>query len=105
MHAHLALSYLRRPSIDLNRASERPLTYLPFDAPMDLDIYANRNLDGAAMAAMKTDLTRDSLGPSGLRASHTIPNLRRAMADLGSAPPCCTRLTCPPGCHATPQRG
>lgn len=83
MHAHLALSYLRRPSIDLNRASERPLTYLPFDAPMDLDIYANRNLDGAAMAAMKTDLTRDSLGPSGLRASHTIPNLRRAMADLG----------------------
>lgn len=81
-HAHLALSYLRSPRVDLLRATEQVETYLPASSPVDLDVYANRNIDPPAMAAMKTDLTRDSLGAGGMRATHTIPNLLGVMADL-----------------------
>ena len=91
-HSHLALTYLRRSNVDLRAATPTSLTYLPAAAPMDLDVYANRNLAPVDMAAMKADLTggsfrprhdpaSDSVGTS-MRASHTVPNLRREMAAM-----------------------
>ena len=91
-HSHLALTYLRRSNVDLRAATPTSLTYLPAAAPMDLDVYANRNLTPVDMAAMKADLTggsfrprhdpaSDSVGTS-MRASHTVPNLRREMAAM-----------------------
>ncbi len=86
-HSHLALTYLRRSNIDLRAATPTSLTYLPATAPMDLDVYANRNLDPDAMAAMKADLTGGSFRrrndpAGGMRASHTVPNLLREMAAM-----------------------
>jgi predicted TIM-barrel fold metal-dependent hydrolase len=97
-HSHLALTYLRRANVDLLARTSSSLTYLPATDPMDLDVYANRNLDPAAMAAMKTDLTGGSFQrhpghisrqahpdePTAvsMRASHTVPNLLRDMADM-----------------------
>ncbi len=92
-HSHLALTYLRPGNVDLLAGTPTTLTYLPVADPMDLDVYANRNLAPAAMAAMKADLTRGSFSrrqATGsnddmtsddvpMRTSHTVPNLLREM--------------------------
>ncbi len=85
VHGHLALSYVRNRTVDLN--AETPCTehYLDTTKPLDLAIYANQNIDPEALGAMSRDLTLNSMSNSGMRATHTAPNLRREMADLGIA--------------------
>lgn len=83
MHTHVAIAYLLKHRIDVMRSTPRTAYYLPLDAPIDLDLYSNANLDDEAMFSMKLDMSLMSLTPWGKRATHTAPNLLRDMDDLG----------------------
>lgn len=85
VHTHLALGYLGRPRVDLERETPDVELYLPLDGPLDLDVYVNRNFTPERVRRMKRDLTLDSVGSRGLRATHTAPNLLRLMRDTGVA--------------------
>jgi len=81
-HTHLALAYLRPMAVDLMRATEKTLHYLPMEDRLDLDVYQNKNWNAAAMATMRADLIENASKPGGLKATHTIPNLMNEMEDL-----------------------
>jgi predicted TIM-barrel fold metal-dependent hydrolase len=83
MHTHLALGYLRRLRIDLHAETPAVAYYLPLSLPVDLDLYSNRNLDAAAMFAMKADVSVLGLTGQGMRTTHTAPNLVRDLRALG----------------------
>jgi hypothetical protein len=83
VHTHLALSYGRRQTVDLHRQHPHTEHYLPVDCPLDLDVYMNRNFRPPDLQRMKRDLLWRSFTTSGMRVTHTIPNLAREMADLG----------------------
>jgi len=83
MHSHLALSYLLPPTVDLHARHEGAEHYLPMASPVDLDLYANRNFSKAHLAALRRDLSVNSLTAGGMRRTHTVPNLLADMADLG----------------------
>lgn len=85
MHTHLAMGYFRRLRIDLTAETPATAYYLPLTLPVDLEAYANRNLDAAAMFAMKADVSVLGLTAQGMRTTHTAPNLLRDMAALGIA--------------------
>jgi predicted TIM-barrel fold metal-dependent hydrolase len=83
VHTHVALAYVRPMQVDLDRKWERTEHYLPACCPVDLVPYSNRNFTDAQLSTMKKDLTLGSLGPGGMRRTHTIPNLTGEMAELG----------------------
>ena len=83
LHTHLALSYVRPPSVDLGKLHPETRHYLPSCCAIDLDVYANRNMTPAHVRALRRDLTVRSLGPRGMRATHTVPNLLREMDEIG----------------------
>jgi predicted TIM-barrel fold metal-dependent hydrolase len=83
MHTHLALAYVRPMQLDLYRASRRTEHYLPSCCSLDLDAYVNKNFEPKDLSRMKRDLTVASLGGSGMRKTHTVPNLLREMNELG----------------------
>lgn len=83
IHTHLAMSWIRRLRIDLHATSPSVEYYLPVTLPVDLDAYSNENLDASAMFAMKLDLSLLGLTGSGMRTTHTAPNLVRDMESLG----------------------
>jgi predicted TIM-barrel fold metal-dependent hydrolase len=85
MHTHLALAYVRPMQLDLYRASRRTEHYLPSCCRIDLDSYVNKNFEPKDLSRMKRDLTVASLGGSGMRKTHTVPNLLREMNELGIA--------------------
>jgi hypothetical protein len=82
MHTHLALTYVRPPSVDLTASHERVEHYLPADAPLDLDVYVNKNFSAPALARMKRDLVVGPFASGGMRVTHTLPNLVREMGEL-----------------------
>jgi uncharacterized protein len=81
MHTHLALAYVLPNRVDLQRKSE-PEHYLPSCCKIDLDVYSNKNFREEDIARLKTDLTWKSLTSSGMRATHTVPNLVGEMDEL-----------------------
>lgn len=83
MHTHLAMGYFRRLQVDLHASTPTTAYYLPLTLPVDLDAYSNRNLDAAAMFAMKADVSVLGLTGAGMRTTHTAPNLVRDMRALG----------------------
>lgn len=83
VHTHLALAYVRPLSVDLHRAWPDTLHYLPSCCSVDLDPYANKNFSAEQLRTLSRDLTIMSLGPGGMRRTHTVPNLRREMDELG----------------------
>lgn len=83
VHTHLALSYLRRGTVDLRAEHPETEHYLPASGELDLDVYANRNFTPRDLSRMKRDLGLGSLLRSGMRRTHTAPNLSREMSDLG----------------------
>lgn len=83
MHTHLAMAYLLRHRVDVDRLTPRTAYYLPLTSPFDLEPYSNLNFDDQAMWSMKADLSVLSLTPWGKRTTHTAPNLLRDMDDLG----------------------
>jgi predicted TIM-barrel fold metal-dependent hydrolase len=84
VHTHLAQSFFKKDSVDL-RACPRPAEhYLPLDARLNLDDYANLNFTPEHMKALKRDLGLGGVfGKAGMRDTHTAPNLMSDMADLG----------------------
>ena len=82
MHTHLALAFLRPMQVDLGRATPRTEAYLPTSAPIDFELYQNRNFSPEALARMERDLSLGSLGKGDMRATHTVPNLVRDMGAL-----------------------
>lgn len=82
-HTHLALSYLLPARVDLQAEHAKIEHYLPMESALELDTYANKNFTAEQLKALKSDLTLGSLGAGGMRATHTMPNLRREMLKLG----------------------
>lgn len=83
VHTHVALAYVRPMQVDLDRAWDRTEHYLPSCCPVDLVPYSNRNFTKAHLSELKTDLSVRSIGATGMRRTHTIPNLTREMEELG----------------------
>lgn len=82
VHTHLALSFVVKGRVDLNREHARTEHYLPLSRAIDLDVYANRNFTEDDLAEMRRDLSIRSLTAGGMRRTHTIPNLAREMRGL-----------------------
>ena len=83
-HTHLALSYgPRPPKVDLLAETPNVERYLRVDKPIDFDVYMNKNFAPHDLHAIERDMTKDTFGPGGMRATHTLPNLMRHMSDVG----------------------
>ncbi len=82
MHTHLALAFVRPMQVDLHRASEKIELYLPDARPLDLEVYINRNIPPADLKALEHDLALKALTATGMRATHTVPNLARHMGEM-----------------------
>jgi predicted TIM-barrel fold metal-dependent hydrolase len=83
-HTHLALAYGPRPAkIDLMRETPNVELYLRNDKAIDFEPYMNRNFAPHDLHAVERDMTRDSFGAGGMRATHTLPNLLKHMSDVG----------------------
>jgi uncharacterized protein len=83
VHAHLALTFLRRQSVDLRAAHEDAELYLPVSHAVDLQVYANRNFDADDLTALERDLAWRATTKGGMRRTHTVPNLVRHMEEMG----------------------
>lgn len=83
VHTHLAFAYLRPIQVDSTAAPGPTRHYEPLDAPLDSDVYANKNLRPGDLKAMTRELTLGSLQASAMRATHSAPNLTREMGELG----------------------
>ena len=83
VHTHLALGYLGAPRVDLEREHAATCYYLPAERPLDLDVYANKNMRPGDIKELERDLTLRGFGAGGMRATHTAPNLGRDLADTG----------------------
>jgi len=83
LHTHLALAYVKPISVDLHKLHDETQHYLPSCCAIDLDVYVNKNIPPEAVKELTTDLTWRSLGPRGMRATHTVPNLTREMDETG----------------------
>lgn len=83
LHTHLALAYVRPMSVDLQKLHPETQHYLPSCCALDLDVYVNKNMSPEIVKALTEDLTWRSLGPRGMRATHTVPNLEREMKETG----------------------
>lgn len=83
LHTHLALAYVRPMSVDLDKLHAETQHYLPSCCAIDLDVYVNRNMSPEIVKELTLDLTLRTLGPRGMRATHTIPNLTREMDETG----------------------
>jgi predicted TIM-barrel fold metal-dependent hydrolase len=83
VHTHLALSYVRRTTVDLEATPGSTEHYLPMARPLDLDVYANRNFTLDDLRRLMKDLSLASVTKSGMRVTHTAPNLLREMREVG----------------------
>ncbi len=84
LHAHLGISVLFEPDLDLQSPTDRVRHLLDCDAThpgcdLDLDVYVNANFDEAALRTLQwTTVTQGIWGNDFIR-SHTIPNLLAEM--------------------------
>jgi predicted TIM-barrel fold metal-dependent hydrolase len=85
VHTHLALTFLRRRTVDLLAETPAIEHYLPAARAFDMDVYQNKNFSPDDMKRMTHDLSIGSVGCHGMRATHTLPNLAREMKSLGVA--------------------
>lgn len=83
VHSHLALTFLRRRSVDLLAEHEDAEIYLPVSHAIDLDVYANRNFTAEDLEALSDDLALKAMTKDGMRRTHTVPNLMRHMRETG----------------------
>ena len=83
MHTHLSLSYGGLPGPDLTAEHPRTHHYLPVEHPLDLRGYANANYRSGVVRELRRDLSVRSLTAGGMRATHTGPNLRRELREMG----------------------
>lgn len=79
MHAHLGMSVLFKPELDLQAKTARVQHLLDCDGPtpctLDLDAYVNANFTEANLAKLHDTILAQGLWGSDITRSHTIPNL------------------------------
>jgi len=80
IHAHLGISLLLAPEIDLLARGERVEHMLDCDAqdpgcPLDLDVYINANFRPADLRSLQWDAVAQLFWGSPKASTHTIPNL------------------------------
>lgn len=79
MHAHLGMSVLFKPDLDLQAQTARVQHLLDCDSPtpctLDLDMYVNGNFTDANLEKLEDTLMAQGLWGSEITRSHTIPNL------------------------------
>ncbi len=80
IHAHLGMSLLLAPEIDLQARTSRVQHILDCDAtdpgcPLDLDVYINANFRPADLWALRRAAVTQMLWGNAAAQSHTIPNL------------------------------
>jgi predicted TIM-barrel fold metal-dependent hydrolase len=90
IHAHLGISLLLAPEIDLLARKERVQHILDCDAeepgcPLDLDVYINANFRAKDMRSLYWNSVSQLLWGSRKEATHTIPNLLDEMDASGVA--------------------
>jgi predicted TIM-barrel fold metal-dependent hydrolase len=88
IHAHLGISLLLAPNLDLQARGERVRHLLDCDAtvpgcPLDLDVYINANFTSADLRALKWGVAAQALWGSESAATHTVPNLIAEMDATG----------------------
>lgn len=84
VHTHLALTYVYRRTVDLEAAPGPTEHYLPIAGrPLDLDVYVNKNFSPEDLRRLMKDLSLASVTKSGMRVTHTAPNLLREMGEVG----------------------
>ncbi len=84
VHAHLGMSLLFAPEIDLQARTERVRHLLDCDAAdpgceLDLDVYMNANFTPRDLRALRWGALAQLSWGSGAAATHTIPNLLAEM--------------------------
>jgi uncharacterized protein len=87
-HAHLGMSFLFAPKIDLLRKTERVVHFLDCDATqpgceLDLDVYINANFTEDDLASLNSESLAQGTWGSAAAATHTIPNLVAEMNAMG----------------------
>jgi len=90
VHAHLGMSLLVAPDLDLQARTERTRHRLDCDAEtpgcrLDLDVYMNANFTDADLWALRGNVLRSFTLGGGRAATHTIPNLLAEMDATGVA--------------------
>lgn len=86
IHAHLGMSLLFAPELDLQARTPRVEYMLDCDArhpalPFDLDVYANANFDDEALSELRWGAVRQLTVGSGRAETQTLPNLLAEMDD------------------------
>ncbi len=86
IHAHLGMSLLFAPALDLQTRTTRVEYMLDCDArhpalPFDLDVYANANFDDAELSELRWGAVRQLTVGSGRAETQTLPNLLAEMND------------------------
>jgi len=79
MHAHLGMSVLFKPNLDLQAKTQRVQHLLDCDSEspceLDLDIYINGNFTGETLRKLKRTIMAQGLWGSEITRTQTIPNL------------------------------
>jgi len=79
MHAHLGMSVLFKPELDLQARTSRVKHLLDCDAgpgcDLDLDIYINGNFSDVNLEELESTIMAQGLWGSDVTRTHTIPNL------------------------------
>jgi len=86
VHAHLGMSLLLAPEVDLLARTPRVRHMLDCDGeqpgcPLDLDVYVNANFRPSDLRALRIGAVAQLLWGSSAAATHTIPNLLDEMDD------------------------
>jgi predicted TIM-barrel fold metal-dependent hydrolase len=84
IHAHLGVSLLLAPSLDLRARAPRVRHLLDCDGTepaceLDLDVYINANFTPEDLAALRLGAVAQMIWGSGAATTHTIPNLLEEM--------------------------
>ncbi len=88
VHAHLGMSLLFAPELDLQRRTPRVEHLLDCDradpgCALDLDVYINSNFQPADLRGLQYDAVARLLWGSSASETHTLANLRAEMDDVG----------------------
>ena len=88
IHAHLGISLLFAPEIDLQARTPRVRHLLDCspanaDCALDLDVYINANFSEAGLTELREEVVAQLLWGSEAAATHTIPNLLAEMNATG----------------------
>ena len=82
MHTHLAMAPAAARRAVRHACCNGASHYLPMEDPLDLDVYANKNISEAGLRRMKRDLAFGALLPDSVALTHSPENLQAEMAAL-----------------------